>query len=348
MIFFCIGFPTRFAEWCDNVTSRLVRHALGSAEVLSLNTLEELALGVMRTGAAHFVICSRQPAGGLVTALAQTNSRFIAALDEPRAAVYNLAARADCDVVAATRTVASSCAALLGYASMPAGLVLNASAHSHDPILTATEISRHFELDIGEFEISNIVHELQREGISPGGIEDYPWLDESEEALVNGALGAYTQYFSGEDLGKIIWERQLFYIYDEPPAPQPIPATRPVDITGRIRFLVYGPFIRLPPGPWTASVILGFSPEAAGMAYSVEVFAGARLAHARLEPGSESVVEVVLHFSIDKSVDQPVQIRIHNERAAFDGRLALGCVTVTPHAGLRSATRDYLTAVLTA
>jgi hypothetical protein len=346
MIFFCIGFPSRFAEWCDNVTSRLVKHALGPSEVLSLDTLEELALGAIRTGAPHFVICSRQPTGGLGTALAQTNRPFIAVLDEPRAAIYNLVARGGCDVVTATRMVASSCASLLGYASMPAGLVLSASAHSREPVSTAMAISRHFELEIGEFDISNIVDELQHEGISPGE-NDVTWLDESEEALVNGALGAYTQYFGGDELGKITWERQLFYIYDEPPAPQPIPATRPVDITGRIRFLVYGPFIRLPPGSWTASVILGFSPEAAGMGYSVEVFAGTRLAHARLEPGSESVVEVVLHFSIDESVDQPVQIRIHNERAAFDGRLALGCVTMTPHAGLRSATRDYLTALLT-
>jgi hypothetical protein len=81
------------------------------------------------------------------------------------------------------------------------------------------------------------------------------------------------------------------------------------------------------------------------MAYVVEVFAGMRLTHARLEPEKEGVVEVNLHFAIDDSVDQPVQIRIHTERPAFDGRLALGYVTMT-QASVRSDTRTYLTTVL--
>ena len=82
------------------------------------------------------------------------------------------------------------------------------------------------------------------------------------------------------------------------------------------------------------------------MDYVVEVFAGTRLAHVRLEPGNERVIEVNLHFAIDASVDHPVQVRIYNERAAFDGRMALGYVTVTPHANVSGDTRDYLTTVL--
>jgi len=349
MIFFCVGFPSRFAEWCDMVTARLVQRALGSVEVVSLNTLEELAITLIRTGAPHFVVCSRQPAGGVETALAQTNRRFIAVLDEPRAAIEDLIKRLSYDLVSATRVVASSCASLMDYTSMPGGLVLNVARDGRDPATTAAAISRHLELGVGEPDLTNIVEGLRHEGIVPVGNDDDAWwdrLDATEASLVNGALGAYISYFRGGEFGTITWERQLFFIYDEPPALQPVPATRPVDITGRIRFLVYGPFIHLPPGSWTASVILGLSPEAARMAYLVEVFAGARLTHVRIEPGSEPVVEVNLHFSLDRSVDQPTQIRIHTERAAFDGRLALGCVTMTLHANVRGDTRDYLTTVL--
>jgi hypothetical protein len=109
---------------------------------------------------------------------------------------------------------------------------------------------------------------------------------------------------------------------------------------------VYGPFINLPPGPWSASVILGFSPEAAGMTYIVEVFAGTQLTHARVEPEDERIFEANLHFSIDAAIDHPVQIRIHNERPAFDGRLAVGYVTVTPQAGVRGDAQAYLATVL--
>jgi hypothetical protein len=348
MIFFCIGFPSRFADWCDSVTLRLVQCALGSTELLSLNTVEELALAAIKIGASHLVVCSRQPAGRVAMVLAEANRRFIAVLDEPRAAVQDLVTRPGYDLVAATRAVASSCASILSYVSMPGGLVLSATRDGHDPVTTATAIARHLELSVGEAEIANIVEALRDEGIVPLRSDDDSWWDrlrESEHDVVNGALGAYVDYFFGGDLGKITWERELFFISDEFGATELVPATRPVDITGRIRFLVYGPFINLPPGSWSASVILGLSSEAVGMAYVVEVFAGMRLTHVRLEPENEGVVEVNLHFAIDGSTDQPVQIRIHTERPAFDGRLALGYVTMT-QANVRSDARTYLTTVL--
>lgn len=348
MIFFSVGLPGRFAEWCDAVISRLAQRAVGPVEVVSLNTLEALALAMIRTGAPHFVVCSRQPGGGVQTALAQAGRRFVAVLDEPRAALRDLATRPGFDLVAATRAVASSCASILSYAALPEALVLGGARYGHDQVLTATMIARHLELDVGASEIETIVSELRDEGIVPLPPDnDFWWdsLEESQHALVNGALGAYVDHFGGGGLGKITWERELFFISEEP-ATQPVPATRPVDITGRIRFLVYGPFINLPPGSWSASVVLGFSPEAAGMTYIVEVFAGSQLTHVRVEPGNERIFEANLHFSVDSAVDHPVQIRIHNERPAFDGRLAVGYATMTPQGTVRGDARAYLATVL--
>src|SRR6267143_5821525 len=99
MMFFCIGFSSRFAEWCDAVTSRLVQLALGPADVISSNTLEEFALATIRTSASHLVVCSRRPTSGVTTALAEANRRFIAVLDEPRAAVRDLVTRLGYDLV---------------------------------------------------------------------------------------------------------------------------------------------------------------------------------------------------------------------------------------------------------
>ena len=348
MIFFSVGLPGRFAEWCDAVISRLAQRVLGSVEVLSLNTLEELALVMIRTDASHFVVCSRQPGGGVQTALTQAGKRFIAVLDEPRIALRDLALRPGYDLVGATRAVASSCAAMSGYSSFPEALMLTAGNERRHPVSIAEAIAQHLELDVSEPEIQGIICALREEGIVPGRSEDSAWWDnlaEPEQALVNGALGAYADRFAGRDLGKITWERDLFFISEDPPPPQPVPATRPVDITGRIRFLVYGPYINLPPGSWSASIILGFSPEAAGMTYIVEAFAGVQLTHTRIEPGNESIFEANLHFSIDAALDHPIQIRIHNERPAFDGRLALGYVTMTPQASVRGDTRAYLATV---
>lgn len=349
MIFFSVGLPGRFAEWCDVVIARLAQRALGPVEVVNLNTLEELALAMIRTAATHFVVCSRQPGGGVQTALAQAGRRFIAVLDEPRAALRDLANRPGFELVAATRAVASSCASIVSCTGIPEALVLSGAACSEDQVSTATSIARHLELDLRNDEIEEIVAGLRGEGIVPLSADDGGWWDSLEEprqALVNGALGAYVDHFAGSGLGKITWERDLFFISEEPATQEPVPATRPVDITGRVRFLVYGPYINLPPGSWSASVILGFSPEAASMTYIVEAFAGILLTYVRIEPGDERVLETSLHFSLDAAVDQPVQIRIRTERPAFDGRLALGYVTITRQASVRGETQAYLATVL--
>jgi hypothetical protein len=238
---------------------------------------------------------------------------------------------------------------MLGYSSFSGALVLTAGNDGQNPVSIATAIARHLDLDVSEPEIEKIICALRDEGIVPGRSEDSVWWDslaEPEQALVNGALGAYVDHFAGGELGKITWERDLFFMSEDPASPQPIPATRAVDITGRIRFLVYGPYINLLPGSWSASIILGFSPEAAGMTYIVEAFAGVQLTHTRIEPGNERIFEANLHFSIDAALDHPVQIRVHNERPAFEGRVALGYVTMTPHAGVRGDTRAYLITVI--
>src|ERR1700746_178142 len=101
---------------------------------------------MIRTGASHFVVCSRQPGGGVQAALTQAGKRFIGVLDEPRIALRDLALQPGFDLVAAARTGASSCAPMLVYSSLPGALVLTASTEAQDPLSVASAIARHLEL----------------------------------------------------------------------------------------------------------------------------------------------------------------------------------------------------------
>jgi hypothetical protein len=151
-------------------------------------------------------------------------------------------------------------------------------------------------------------------------------------------------HFAGGDLTPITWERELFFINEEAHEERRQPASRPADITGRPRYVVLGPYITLPPGSWAATVALGFSEGAAEMSYIVEVITDTRLAHVRIEPGKQRFVEANLNFSLAEP--QMITIGVYIERAAFDGRLALGHVIVTSHAGPRPETRDYFASAL--
>lgn len=349
MIIFSIGTPGRLADWCDALTARLAESAFGAVHRAALNTLDELAVAILGTRAPHMVACSRQPVVRLQTEIIRGRRPFLVAISDPRTALRSLSQRAGYDLVAATRAVASSYAAMLSLTRAPGALVL----FEHDiadPAAAAAAVADHFALSPATSDIPKIASELWEPGIAPDRVEDDVWwneLNDRERSIVNGALLPYVSHLhSDTDLRAFVWEPDLFFIFEDPPAASAVPAVRPVDITGRARVLIYGPFINLPPGSWSATVMLGCSEETAGMSFAVEVFAGRRLSHTQIEPAGEQIVESNLFFKIDESVDQPIQIRVISERPAFDGRLALGYTTVAPQAPIPPATRDHLTAAL--
>ena len=345
MIFFSIGLPSRFAEWCDAVAARLAERRLGPVEICPIQTLEELAVAALRTRAAHLLARCRQPVLRLQTEIVASGRPFLVALGDPGAALRDLLGQPDSELAGATRAVASSCAAMLTLTQAPGALVLSGDKAAADPAAAAKAIARHFELEASGEEIAGILVDLAAAGLAPGKDNDPSWWDRlaaREQTIVTGALQAYIAHFGGGAAGPIVWEPELFYLAGAAPGQPAAPVSGPIDLTGRARFLVYGPYINLPPGAWSANVVLGFSREAAEMSFLIEVVAGPQLAHTRVQPTGEEVVEADLQFTIANSVDRPVEIRIVNERAAFDGRLALGYVTLTQRLGVRPETQNAL------
>src|SRR5215831_11287445 len=313
MILFSIGLPSRFTDLCDAITLQLARRSLGTAEIVRANTLEEFAEAVIKTSASNLIVASRQPVVRLQTEIVQAGRPFIVAIGDPRAALRDLLQHAGVNFADATRVVASSCAAMHTLTAAPGALVLSGSG-ALDPMALAAEIARHFELNISPEEIVASVGTLAETGLELEQCPDEGWWDrhgEREQAIINGAIQPYVSHFAnGDELQPLAWERELFCIYEDPPAELPVPATRPVDITGRARVLIYGPGMSLPPGNWSANVVLGFSAETVGMSFTVEVYAGRQLSSTQLRPVAPQVLEANLSFTVENTVEQRVEIRV--------------------------------------
>ena len=331
MILFSVGLPSPLVEWCDAIIGRLMQSAGVPAQIVSANTLEELGLVLIKTEASDFVVASRLPNDGLRRALTENNKHFVVALDDPRAAYCNLVQRHGYDCITAARAVAGSCVSLLNYAGMTGALVLRAEQDGREAVRTAEAIARYFALDIEPTEIARVVDELVQAGFTPAPSNlDAFWgrIEALERETVDGALNAYIEHFAGRGLGTISWARDLFVVGDDPQRP----ANQPIDITGRTRNLLFGPYMPLPPGTWTAAVVLGFSREAAEMSYGLEFVGGPQctsLCRTTIQPDGDRVLEATASFMIDEMTAQPIALRINNERAAFEGRLVLGSVTLT-------------------
>jgi hypothetical protein len=341
MVVFSIGLPSRFAQWCDMLVRELVAHRLGPTDSIGLNTLQELAAAVIRTPAHNLVVCCRQPVVQLQNEILAAGRPFVVALGDPRAALGNLIQEGR-TVADAARAVASSCATMLAIAQAPQALVLTPE-DAHEPHALAVAVARHLQLPIADdpAALARALPVLEEDG----GLGWWEDLAERDQAITEGALGAYIAHLGGNELDRLVWEPELFFTATES-GQRAVEPNGVIDLTGRARCLVYGPYVNLPPGSWSVDIVLGFSAEAAGVNLVAEVFAGSQLAHSRIEVAGEQFLETRLYLTIADTVDEPVQIRIHLERAAFDGRLALGYVAMMPQAAVPAGTRERLVSVL--
>jgi hypothetical protein len=290
---------------------------------ISPGTPEELATALVNPPAPNLLVNGDQPGAWVRRMLSTTHKPFILALDEPETTAWQLVSRYGLALTDATRRLGCSCASIVPCLRLPGALVLRAERHWHQPLETAGEMARHLGIAIDPGEIERIVAEVAAAGLGPEA-SDAAQLDEPALAVVKGALSAYSDHFSGALLDRITWARELFLIDGQQPA------TGAVDVTGRVRALIYGPYISLPPGNWLAEVVLGFSQEATEVNFVVDVLsAGSQLSVTSIRPPERGVFPIDLSFMIGEENDRPVEFRVVNERAAFDGRVMLGHVSLS-------------------
>ena len=341
MIFFSVGLPGRFAELSDALMLRLAERCLGDVSAGEFRTLDDIARAAIKADTLHLVAVLRQPVVQLQTEIVQSGRPFLVALGDVYSAVRELEQRSGYDRATAVREIAGSCAALLTLAAAPAALVL-ADADGNDPIDMAASIARHFRFPLSDEAVAEVAASMaiDLDGLSADS-------HETGDDVVRGALEPYVKFFrSGGELEPIVWEPALFFATQHADDGSRVPARGAIDITGRARFLIFGPYINLIPGPWLATVSLGFSAETAGMSFLIEITAGSQLAYTRVQAAGEQIIETSLPFTIPPSSNQPVEIRVISERAAFDGRIALGYVRLAQRPADQSESEQRLIASL--
>ena len=322
MLYFVLGATGRFSRWCETLVAELAGGHDGPAPIISANTLAELALGALRTRASQSVVASRQPTGALRRALIAAGRRSIVTLDDPRTALLELVLRQAAGIADAVQRVASACSAFGESFDMPGALLLNSAHDAAGQETAATLIARHFGLPPDPAICARLRAAGHTEHTAVSAEEATAWwagLDRHDQATIIGALNPYFDARNGGDNGPITWTHELFFHGER----RDERLTAPVEISGRPRCLIQGPFIHLSPGRWTLSLSLVFSHAAAEREFAVEVEAGQTLASGTVHPDPFGDAAIELDFTVADDTHDPVAIRIHSLRAVFDGMLTI-------------------------
>jgi len=83
-------------------------------------------------------------------------------------------------------------------------------------------------------------------------------------------------------------------------------------------------------GSWTARVVVGFSQEAAGHTYLIDVFADAQLASTTFQPDGEGIYNADLTFSLGNPSGKGVEVRVMVVSDNARGQIAFGHVVLRP------------------
>jgi len=340
LLFFVLGLPGQFATWCEGILARLAGHDGDAVAAMVWPSLDEILkyepvpsplaeLGDMliKTEARHLVIGARWPGEALHRALLAGNLPFLLAIDDPRNAVADTVTDAAVEPRSAVRAVVNSCVYLSQYDGLPSALVLDPDQARHQPAEAVAAISAHFGLALTPETAQSIAKDAAPNWASASpkrGEELIAGAGADVGKMIDGALMAHCERFRGGPLGQFVWTRDLF-----------IPGSlsnlhAPIDVASSGRVLVYGPYIQLPVGSWAAEIVIGFSAQACGASFLVDVFSGNQLAFTVLRPMRAGVYTANLTFSIGALSDNGIEVRIMVESEKAAGHIAFGHVVLRP------------------
>jgi hypothetical protein len=337
MILPTVGMPGRFAEHCENLLCRLAGARGPAPAFFGANSLQELGGNLLTEDRAQAVIVVRHPRSDMTDGLKTSKKPFVIALEEPQSCVAALMADHGASFLDAIRNVASAMGTIQPLMKAPGALILRAEDRT-DMTAMAAAIAAHYGLGADSEAIAGAATSLTHDLSSPGGlIAPLPPVQAEPEQspfecgfsrmlpdLMEGALQpAWTALQEGPQ--EVHWHRDLFFAADAPDRPLP-----PVlDVTGLGRCLIYGPYVHLPPGSWSCSLTLGCSHHAVGLTMVAEIFAASVLGRVSFEISEPGFFEIEFACVLP-SQDHPVEIRLFNAEAAFEGHLALIQATMKP------------------
>lgn len=314
MLYLSIGLGGPVAAWCEDALVRLGAER-GVERLPPANGVVGAVLGLVRSSASSAVASVSHPDSQLLDVLDLTGAPFLLALDDPDKFPPGA------DPVATVRAISAACIALMRFDRLTGALRIHAGMIAADPQKAVSMIAAHFGFSADSGEIAAIAATMPPPAASPD-------TSETARRMIQGALGGYGSYFGSGVMGALVWTRELFRRASDPERPLSEPV--PMRDTAGGRFLIYGPYIDLPPGDWSVQLQMDVSPDGGGQPVVVDVYCQKELAVARYTSRPGAMLTPPLNFSIPEPGGKHVEVHVLIEREGAPGHLTLRHATISP------------------
>jgi hypothetical protein len=121
------------------------------------------------------------------------------------------------------------------------------------------------------------------------------------------------------------WPRDCLFWGDSPGEMLP----RVLDLTGPSRILAYGPYLALPPGRWTMSTTIAFSPASRGAILSLTLHGATELGRIEFTVAGPGLFKASVPVTVPSPREQ-LEIRLVTERGAIEGTIGIDHIAFEP------------------
>jgi len=136
--------------------------------------------------------------------------------------------------------------------------------------------------------------------------------------------------------GQALWSSGLF-TYDDRNAAT-APQSGRLDVTGRPRFLMGGPYISMPAGVWQAKVSLAFDHEVSNRRFRIDWGGVETFTTWEFSPGRGGVFDITLTFAWNEG--GPAELRLLLLEGVFHGSVLFGGAVISRVIDAESASQD--------
>lgn len=334
MIYTVLGLPGPFTSWCRVVLCELIaERGERASDTHIAGSLADIATELMRRDEEHLVFSAGRPDVALTARLKEFRRPILLALSDPRQGALHLFRSGKADERTSVRLISGDCSCLVGFNDTDHVTRLHLEDALADPLSAIQRIGAAFGLRADAMQARRVLERTVTQladttGPDNGGADPKAGLVESYgEALGAAAdyvLGGFEQLLAGDRDAPLIITKE-FFLAGDPPHDH---VTHPLDMTGRARFIAFGPYMHIPAGAWSLRYVVGFSAEAMGTPCIIDVGVSEgpvyhELTRAHMAVSSRGRMEISLSFEITDPL-MPLQVRLLTEKAIFDGRMAIG------------------------